>query len=286
MIFDIIQPSPTYAKYIHHYQYTLIDSAESHFVSYLRSVKPLPNGYLEMFFNFNGDDVQLNASNYHFTKATIFFVGLHDLYYKTHMASLSAVHSFAITFNPLGFYQLFGIRESELFNNVIDGECIKKHFKFIYEKLCGLENVEKMRDVFENNVTSFIPACCEVRHLVSILEYARYKHGLTCINEIVERFNINRRKLERLFSAHLGISPYHYLKILRFNYTLKRIALGHSVIDAAIECGYYDQAHFIKDFKHIIGYSPANYLSKIPNEYYNFTVTNRIYMPQPISNDL
>jgi AraC-like DNA-binding protein len=73
-----------------------------------------------------------------------------------------------------------------------------------------------------------------------------------------------------LFKNHVGVTPKSFLRIMRFNKTLTEIA-GAVDLDwsaLALDCGYYDQAHFIGDFKKFSGYTPEEYMarrSELPN---------------------
>jgi AraC-like DNA-binding protein len=82
------------------------------------------------------------------------------------------------------------------------------------------------------------------------------------VDDIVDRFNINKRTLQRLFNRYVGTSPKWVLQRYRLHDAASRIESGE-VVDwsrLSLELGYYDQAHFIKDFKAIIGNSPEEYI--------------------------
>lgn len=68
----------------------------------------------------------------------------------------------------------------------------------------------------------------------------------------------------RLFKDHVGMSPKSFLKVIRFQKAISDIAKRSTVdwTSIAVESGYYDQAHFIHDFKHFSGFTPQVYLKK------------------------
>jgi AraC-like DNA-binding protein len=71
--------------------------------------------------------------------------------------------------------------------------------------------------------------------------------------------------LQRIFSQYVGVSPKWVIKRYRLHEAAEQLA-GGEVVDwpkIALELGYFDQAHFIKDFKTIVGESPAEYIKKI-----------------------
>ncbi|MGC4054112.1 MAG: helix-turn-helix domain-containing protein [Paludibaculum sp.] len=71
-----------------------------------------------------------------------------------------------------------------------------------------------------------------------------------------------KRFIER-FKAAVGLSPKHYCRILRFQGALALAEQGRRVewTRIALDCGYFDQAHFIHDFRSFAGITPTGYQS-------------------------
>jgi AraC-like DNA-binding protein len=86
-------------------------------------------------------------------------------------------------------------------------------------------------------------------------------NGQLNVLELAEHLNINRRRLERKFSSAIGLSPKQLSKFIRLQATLKMMndKKFTSLTSLAYENGYYDQAHFIKDFKEFTGVSPKEF---------------------------
>lgn len=76
-----------------------------------------------------------------------------------------------------------------------------------------------------------------------------------------EKLGLSYRTLNRYFNNKLGISPKDYLKLIRFDNTCKHIAVNPYFAWSNLinEVGYYDQAHFIKEFKHMMGMTPSKW---------------------------
>ncbi len=85
--------------------------------------------------------------------------------------------------------------------------------------------------------------------------------AITKVDHIVDRFGINKRALQRLFSVYVGVSPKWMIKRYRLHEAIERVATGRAVnwSRLALELGYFDQTHFIKDFRALVGKSPAEY---------------------------
>jgi AraC-like DNA-binding protein len=88
---------------------------------------------------------------------------------------------------------------------------------------------------------------------------------ITKVDDMVSRLNVNKRTLQRLFSQYVGVSPKWVIRRYRLHEAAEQMAEG-DVLDwskLAVDLGYFDQAHFIKDFKAIVGSAPAEYAKNI-----------------------
>jgi methylphosphotriester-DNA--protein-cysteine methyltransferase len=86
--------------------------------------------------------------------------------------------------------------------------------------------------------------------------------GSKSINTILKDNLSKRRQLERKFLKQVGMSPKQLSKVIRLQTALKLLLNQQSerLTDIAYESEYYDQAHFIKDFKDITGTTPNQFL--------------------------
>ncbi len=84
---------------------------------------------------------------------------------------------------------------------------------------------------------------------------------ITRVAQVADRFGVTVRLLQRLFAGYVGVSPKWVIKRYRVHEALGRLEAGRAIDWArlAVELGYFDQAHFIKDFKALTGRSPGEY---------------------------
>lgn len=84
---------------------------------------------------------------------------------------------------------------------------------------------------------------------------------ITRVAQLTRQFGLGLRGLQRLFREHLGVGPKWVIQRHRLLEAAERVAGGRIVdwADLALELGYADQAHFIRDFKRLVGQSPAEY---------------------------
>ena len=84
------------------------------------------------------------------------------------------------------------------------------------------------------------------------------------IRQISSKVGYSQKHLIKLFKDHVGITPKGFLKIIRFQKAVQEIEASKNIHWArlALESGYYDQAHFIHDFKEFSGFTPQEYTQK------------------------
>jgi AraC-like DNA-binding protein len=86
--------------------------------------------------------------------------------------------------------------------------------------------------------------------------------GLRRVDDLVREFAMPRRRLQRLFREYVGASPKWVILRYRLLDAAERIATGEipNFADLALELGYSDQPHFIRDFKSLVGRTPSEYI--------------------------
>lgn len=81
---------------------------------------------------------------------------------------------------------------------------------------------------------------------------------------LARRFEMDLRAAQRLFHDYVGVGPKWVINRYRVHEAIARVQAGDAVSWAALaqELGYFDQAHFITDFRRLVGETPAGYASK------------------------
>jgi len=93
------------------------------------------------------------------------------------------------------------------------------------------------------------------------VDLIKTSRGLCSLDEVLEDLNVSARTLERGFMRMMGVTPKTYLRIIRWNSVLHDLKLhkGRPLVHTALDFGYYDQAHFINDFKKLYGSPPSQF---------------------------
>jgi AraC-like DNA-binding protein len=90
--------------------------------------------------------------------------------------------------------------------------------------------------------------------------------GLMSIGTLADEMGMSLRQLDRRFNSRVGLTPKALCRIIRLQRLLKMLEHKGSPEWArlALECGYYDQSHLIKEFRAFAGKEPTSYFSE-PN---------------------
>lgn len=233
------------------------------------SARPIPNGNFILVVNYNRDGIHLKfPKSKEICKKRAYIRGYstYNVNESPYVVPDDNLQSFGIEFNPLGFYYIFNIPQAEFSNQIIDlvdvfGKEGSQYVEKLLEAACHQEMVRITEDFLITHLLKNIRQSRDIDYSIGLI---KTNHGLISISKLCEELNIGRRTLERYFQYQIGISPKALSRILRFNYC-HRLFLKNPLIDwqeIVYKCGYYDQAHFIRDFKEITGDAPNQYLNQ------------------------
>lgn len=98
--------------------------------------------------------------------------------------------------------------------------------------------------------------------VTSALDLIQQYKGLIHVDRLTSIIGCQPRQLERKFTTAVGISPKHLCNVVRVHAFIKHLQSNTktSLTASAYECGYYDQAHLIREFRKITGLTPSQYL--------------------------
>jgi AraC-like DNA-binding protein len=99
-----------------------------------------------------------------------------------------------------------------------------------------------------------------------VITTAEDTHGGATVEAMAKSAAVSSRHLERLFARHLGVAPKTLARVLRFQRALGALMRDPegTLADVAADAGYFDQAHFIKDFRRMTGGVPRGYRGYYP----------------------
>ena len=130
------------------------------------------------------------------------------------------------------------------------------------EVILSMEDEEKMIEVVEAFLRERLPERDEnVETVNRVVDLIAADRETTRVAEVAGRLHLNKRTLQRLFYRYVGVGPKWVIRRYRLHEAADRLAEDEAVNwpEMALNLGYFDQAHFIKDFKALVGASPAEY---------------------------
>ncbi|SRR5208283_385379 len=86
--------------------------------------------------------------------------------------------------------------------------------------------------------------------------------GQQSVAHVVDKTGFSQRRFIELFSEQVGLAPKRFCRVSRFQRVVQFAHLAGEIdwVHLALDCGYYDQAHFIHDFQSFAGITPTTYL--------------------------
>jgi AraC-like DNA-binding protein len=154
----------------------------------------------------------------------------------------------ATKFRPGGFHPFHPVSAHTLTNRVIPASEVFAPFEGEIEAIeqglraHGPEDDPRVDEIVALHTAMLAdPTITRVEHLCALAGYSQ-------------------RTLQRLFREYVGVTPKWVLQRIRLHEAAERMAAGeHDWASLALDLGYFDQAHFIKAFKAVVGRSPAEY---------------------------
>jgi AraC-like DNA-binding protein len=90
------------------------------------------------------------------------------------------------------------------------------------------------------------------------IRWMEQRHGVVSIDQAAGHCGLSPRQFRRLCLEQSGLSPKFLARVLRFRHAVSRLASSKVTgADLALDCGYYDQAHFINEFREFSGRTPS-----------------------------
>jgi AraC-like DNA-binding protein len=217
--------------------------------------RELPGGRIVLVISF-GPKMDVDGCTF-----TSFAAGLYDAPALTEHDGFG--HGIQSYMTPLGARRFFGMPMGELAGRTVELEdLIGPMASELAERLAEAPDWAARIDRFERAIAARVLAAPPVP---AELEWAWQRllesDGAVPIGELAAELGWSRRHLAVRFREELGMSPKALARLLRFERATGRLRAGDDLADLALDAGYYDQAHFNRDFRAFAGTTPTEYLA-------------------------
>jgi AraC-like DNA-binding protein len=226
--------------------------------------RALPDGSVEVIIVLRGDRLagrgQALNSSYEQTCASLVYGPRTEVFLIDTSSPRSIL---GIHFKPGGAFPFFGIPADELHNHILPLDLFwGSQTDDLRERLAATRSVAERFHLMETFLRARV-ATPLIRH--PAVDYAlrifQSPFNAFRVADVVDRVGLSSRRFSQLFREQVGMTPKAFHRLYRFQNALHRIVASEQVswADLALACGYFDQAHFIHDFKAFSGLTPLEY---------------------------
>jgi len=219
--------------------------------------KIIPDGFTEIIFHF-GDPYRIDLGSGWRQQSKALFCGQIKKHFYLENTGISKI--FGVKFKPTALTRLYGVNISQFTDHVVD---ISAALPGEYEKI-GFDNKMSFDpEGLAAMISSYLQHALKNSRAKSVADDAIdliFKNrGMIAIADLHESLAVGERQLERSFRRSVGLSPKFYTRIIRFNYIFSLIQEDKDWMSIVARAGFYDQPHFIRNFKEFTGDEPSAY---------------------------
>jgi len=230
----------------------------------------VPNGNIKLTVSYkNGIVAEVDGKPFHSNEHDITLTGLIDVPVILDADKDVATETIGIEFNPKGAYRFFSLSFSNIQNQIYSlSDVLGNSAKQLTEKINNATLLQQKIDLLHH----FLLKQLSLHDEDSIFDYCIEKiiasKGSITVKELEKKTGYSSRWLNMKFKDNLGVSPKNLSSIIRFSQYYQSLIHGseESLFKNDFYHFYYDQSHFIKDFKRFTGLPPVK-LEKQINDF-------------------
>jgi AraC-like DNA-binding protein len=229
-----------------------------------RRERALPDGSVELIINLHEDRLPVfergNSDRFQFQNGTLVY-GAHSEYFvidATCQVSIMGVH-----FKPGGAFPFLGLPAGELHNQVVALDNFwGLEVCFLREQLLAAKTILAKFRILEAALRRQALLPLEQHRAVTFaLSHFQHIASFQKMTAVTEQIGLSQKRFIDVFRRSVGLTPKLFCRIRRFQSVLPLLERASKVdwAEVALTCGYFDQAHFIHDFREFSGLNPTLY---------------------------
>ncbi|NAS13304.1 helix-turn-helix domain-containing protein [Poritiphilus flavus] len=176
------------------------------------------------------------------------------------------VRLIGIKFKPIGFYHCFGEKAIQTAGKTEALEVLEAPWLMdLEQELKTLDSLSPMQSVISEYISrqlvgqSVLPKEMVLDKCINAIIDA---NGSISLETLAEKVGKGKRQIQRYFREYIGMSPKKFCSLIRFKSVYKQNVLSDSALGHFFDHGYFDQSHYIKDFRAKLGITPSDTLSR------------------------
>jgi AraC-like DNA-binding protein len=239
---------------------------EGNVLSHTRE-RRLPDGSMDLVINLGNDTLRVDerqqSGQFQSFQGGV-LSGTHSQFLVIDVSNL--VLTLSVHFKPGGAFPFLPLPAAELSNAVVSLETLwGASARDLREQLLAADNPAARFAILSQFLLARLARPREPHPAVSFaLAAFQVGRARPSISEVSERLGLDPKRFIRLFHEEVGLTPKRFCRVIRFQEVLRLIEQGQPIewADLALDCGYFDQAHFIHDFQGFCGLTPQAYLAQ------------------------
>lgn len=263
MNFQIVQPTEFLRNFIKYYCFMESASYEEDITE-----RVIPTENIQLMFHYKNPFVVYHSDNSILKQPQSIISGLSSTFSDVSTNGETGV--VFISFYPTGACHFFSFPLSEIANQSLDmSDVLGSEIRQVEEMLFFTNSINEKISVIENFlIRRYSPIPSYDHQLIQKgIEMIKDYKGQISASSLSDGLSITPKTLERKFSQYIGKTTKQFIKLIHFQEVLLDFSTCKSLnlTERAYNNGYFDQSHFIHDFKTYSGYTPKEFIAKYPD---------------------
>ncbi len=223
----------------------------------------IPQRNINMRFNLSETPQYILVNGKEQKMESVFFSGLQDQFMNAHLQMSGKVHIIGICFLPEGFFPFLKIPVSEFKNQWLGtGEAGFVQADEILERMREARDINVRLGILESELVEQTGLAHVPESFRKLFNALRQSETSGQLAEFCSRNGVGLRTLERMYNKYVGVSAMTFCTLNRFQNSLNQLLFSDysKLSDLAYGNGYFDQMHFIREFKRFAGNSPKGFV--------------------------
>lgn len=277
-IFKFYKPKPPLSNFVDRFWlYEGSDATQ-------QTERILPTGTLELAINLRQNELRFYDPEPPYNRVRLsgaVVSGAHGSGFvpeSTHEVSIIGVH-----FKPGGAFPFLGLPAGDLADTHADLEALwGPSARRLEERLREVRTAGERFQLLHDALLSRLCNGVKKHYAVSAaLEMFRKNHGKPTVREAAKYLGLSQRRFIQIFKGEVGVTPKLFSRIQRFQQT-RTFIQQNPIPDwttLALDFGYFDQSHFIREFIEFSGLSPTDYINRGKRFFEHNTHVKRNHVP-------